>query len=643
MVTKKKIEALEWLKEEKSGKRIQARVLDQTLIVDCYIDRVPVARYKLKKNGYYEIFRIAEQGYKGTIKAIEGPGWRNQGIGTAFEEDTWSLLWSSKVKASESTNRMIGEFLNTDDMGIRAIRMAESDYRKNKREQAEYRKRERIDQLMDRVPCLPDDIEEWAKETVFQGKQYMFLTDKEKNQYFCTACGKMHTRKRGKEGEYAVCKRTGKEAKIVKRQKKIEGKSRIMVLSPMDAMMAAARHFRVVSSWGPNGQTIEFYEDIRYIIGKGWNKGNIQFYYGQECDADEFEQSWNDRNPINRRTGREYLYPGGVEQALEGSKYQNVPYGYMARNGYFVKYNDLMIYDEYIPAYEYIVKAGLRCLAEEIPDQMWREMVKLDGKNVREVFDIDQQRYQRLKKENGNIMFLEWLQEEERTGKKIPDETIRWMQKNKIHPEDLQWIFDRMSPTKCMNYLEREKGDCEKKAKELISLWEDYLRMAAAEGMDELDEIVYKPKGLVARHDELAELRNAKMDQERVVKLKEKYKDIEAIMERIRPLYEYQGDYTVMVPKDIQSIVQEGRKQHHCVAASDQYFRKIEEGKSYILFLRRNEMLQEPYYTLEVEPNGAILQARSEFNRQPDYKKVNKFLNEWKREIKKRMELRRVS
>lgn len=59
---------------------------------------------------------------------------------------------------------------------------------------------------------------------------------------------------------------------------------------------------------------------------------------------------------------------------------------------------------------------------------------------------------------------------------------------------------------------------------------------------------------------------------------------------------------------------------------------------NYILFLRKTEQPDKPYYTLEVEPGGVIRQKRTEYDRQnKDIEEASEFLKEWQREIQKRI------
>lgn len=77
---------------------------------------------------------------------------------------------------------------------------------------------------------------------------------------------------------------------------------------------------------------------------------------------------------------------------------------------------------------------------------------------------------------------------------------------------------------------------------------------------------------------------------------------------------------------------------HHCVGSSKRYWDRIEHNEAYILFLRRKEAPDVPYYTLEIEPDGTVRQKRTKFDRQEaDIQEVSAFLVEWQKVVSERL------
>lgn len=65
---------------------------------------------------------------------------------------------------------------------------------------------------------------------------------------------------------------------------------------------------------------------------------------------------------------------------------------------------------------------------------------------------------------------------------------------------------------------------------------------------------------------------------------------------------------------------------HHCVGTQECYFDRISRKTSYIVFLRRQEELEKEFYTMEIEPDGNIVQkVRTITERERSMKRQNHF------------------
>ena len=71
------------------------------------------------------------------------------------------------------------------------------------------------------------------------------------------------------------------------------------------------------------------------------------------------------------------------------------------------------------------------------------------------------------------------------------------------------------------------------------------------------------------------------------------------------------GDYTFILPKDLQELKEEGQNLHHCVGT---YADSVAKGKTVIVFVRQKEKIDNPLYTLEIS-NGKIVQLRGKQNK----------------------------
>jgi hypothetical protein len=117
------------------------------------------------------------------------------------------------------------------------------------------------------------------------------------------------------------------------------------------------------------------------------------------------------------------------------------------------------------------------------------------------------------------------------------------------------------------------------------------------------------------------EARN-KEEQERLNKLAAKLYD------QRKEKFEYADDnFSIVVPKEMNKITKEGVYLHHCVGG---YISRVAEGRTNILFLRKNEEIDIPFFTIEVNNHNEIIQIHGLYNRwlgnEPD---AVKFVINW--------------
>lgn len=162
----------------------------------------------------------------------------------------------------------------------------------------------------------------------------------------------------------------------------------------------------------------------------------------------------------------------------------------------------------------------------------------------------------------------------------------------------------------------------------VITYYEDYISIARKIGMDIRDEIVYAPKNLKLRHDQLVDEYNRRKSEFEAQEMDEKWPGAQEVLDRIKDIYNYQGDgWQIITPQTLMDIVDDSHQLHHCAGQ----------------ILRTHPDRGDPkkaWYTLEIEPGGTVRQKRSEYNRQPDLDTVNEYLKEWQTEIKKRLKER---
>ena len=382
----------------------------------------------------------------------------------------------------------------------------------------------------------------------------------------------------------------------------------------------------------PDGSTIE----IGYL--NAVYKKNGCAYYFNKYDPYTGNTFWDDKNlygMANIVLSAGPVYPRTINKKMfEGTKYQYCAMELIKNEKGFEPIAYLQKYNQMPQKIEMMVKTGLLRMALEISPYEFNGTGK-----PWEQLGLSKEQMNRLRNVNGGRIALMWMRYEDSSKRLIDDETIRFFEKENISPENLDFILDKMSERKIMNYIIRQRQQRKRKIEDILILWRDYLSMATRIKMNVQKELIFKPKDVKQAHDDTVRLCGGTDVTKRAGEIVRKYPDIDEILQSIKNKYEYQDDqYAVVVPEKIEDIIYEGRKLGHCLDKSDIYFDRIQRRESFIVFLRKTDDVEKPYYTLEIEPNGTTRQKRTTGDRQDkDFKEAISFIQKWQREVKKRL------
>jgi len=282
---------------------------------------------------------------------------------------------------------------------------------------------------------------------------------------------------------------------------------------------------------------------------------------------------------------------------------------------------------KYYPELEILIKQGMIRMAIDIMDSA-EPGVKLERLKC-----LPKPQLVRLKKADGGLKGWELL----KRFPKITDENLKEFCKirSEFKAENILRFLDRGLNLNHLFTLWKKTGGIKE---ETLAKYNDYLEMAESLGSNIRDEIIYRDKKWRQRHDiYLTEFNRIRDEEEKEVKaaVNDKWKGIKRDYERNRKLFGWEKDgYCIMVPKSAADINKEGRLQHHCVGAQDQYKTKMATRKSYIVFLRKTDNPTEPYYTIEVSETR-VIQFYAAYDRQPDKETVQKILGQWMDQVRK--------
>lgn len=595
-----------------------------------------------------------------TYDVIEGK-WRTAKIDNLHLDrgNFCSSLYPRVNVQTDRERKLVNEYFGT---GINREIMAavldfQSDIRKGnliKKHQSEQRQ---IDEVMNEVPELPKDFDGWIKNKGFIKHEYLFY--KKEKPYkmadcLCTHCGKWTYApvkpEHNKKTKCPLCK-TEVTFKSWNRQQTIKDEEWTGILQKLkDGTGYILRGFtcNIIRRYNRGWDSCELTknEDIRVRLDKNFAPAEY-FEYGEwgytgikrwchTCRKSPYNSWYGDRT-----FGNAVMYTRNLKRELKGSKiaYCNAAKYFAPNKGEHTDAETILKILGRYPMIEFLEKGGYHKIVEEIMKGRMRSgVIDHSAATLKEALKIDKQRMERLKRLSGGWKMLKALQYEQSSGCRMSDELLSCIESESIDIYELEYARTQMSIPRIISYLKRQAEINGRTFAEMKRYYRDYLDMAAERGMDVTDEIVCHNSRMMEYHNRYLEEKNKHENQERDREVNKKFARICTDHRINQEHFGYEDEkYVIAAPKRASDITMEGRLLHHCVGASDSYIKNMAERKSFILFLRRKDMADMPYYTLEAKWGGKIIQAYAAYDRQPDWEEVSGVLGKWSEEIKIRL------
>lgn len=570
--------------------------------------------------------------------------WRN----SKLDRLEWSGCgYAGKVYVSEQDNEQMKAFLGVSQNGYRGILEFQEDIRWAQLQKRHKKETDPWDAVMGQVPSCPDDWNAWVdKYGIPQNYIFYEYSRKKKKEGYCSWCEKkvpIENPRHNQEGTCPCCgnkiqfKAIGKMAGYFQTERKEVHLVQRCGNGIVVRMFEARRIYRKESYENPE---LVCNEERRIVYDSGLKA--MPFYYGRYKNITfRWIQGVKVRyGPFGYYyrvdyTGR--VYPKTLPD-LENKELKCTGFGEMLRWKGEIEPEKYLNAWRRIPVLEQLVKAGLNHMAEDIIAGNFNLKVS-EGAELAKRLGIDKMRMKRLRKQNGGCSLFEWLQYEKQNGICFPDTVYQYFVQNQITPAEIGFIEDRMSLVQIMNYLVRQEKLADRKPKEMLSTWTDYLFMAERLHMDVQWSRIYRPKNLVESHDEAVKRCGGVGIIKRAREILKAYPDVERIYASIKEKYEYTDKkYQIVVPKTVEEILVEGKELGHCLSWSDVYFSRIQWKESFIVFLRNKKNPEKSYYTLEIEPDGTARQKRTVGdNQNSDLEAAMGFIRKWQRNLQKKL------
>ena len=485
---------------------------------------------------------------------------------------------------------------------------------------------------------LPCDLEEWLRRKVLPAYFfYDYKKGKKAIRGLCSACGQEIELTGVRHNAVGVCPRCGRGLTMKSNKKRgyIWDRATASVVQRFHGGNLIVRVVKVYQDFPKNASVkMNCYEETRIIIclqKDGMFEEEVYHYSGDSAGITRWKKGYPPVTYLFQRNFNAetcgFLYCKNLSRALKGT-----PWQYCQLREFYEGVHDQMEVGPYlisyhkIPAIEFFVKLKLFWLVSHVVYRRdGTKDINLDGKNLREVLQIDPSDLPCLQKPEADIRELRLLRILRAAGHQPSEEFFTWVNANELtEMNQLALALNNTTPHKLMRYLDQLFSKLKKSTYRgcagVLSDYSDYLGFCEQLQYDLKNEFVLFPKNFKRAHDQANDL----IKQHRV----EQYDpQIAAMQKELKDRYQFKADSLIVLPPhSAREIVVEGQKLRHCVGG---YAQSMAEKRTVILFIRQEAKRNKPFFTVEVQCDK-IRQVRGSNNRAP-IPEVTAFLGKWKK------------
>ncbi|MCM1159356.1 MAG: PcfJ domain-containing protein [Bacteroidales bacterium] len=527
-----------------------------------------------------------------------------------------------------------------NDGAYKGLQQFQERIRQETREEGYRRETEPWDRDMERIPPLPKGFETWAAKQVIDQHYLLYRYDpKGVKEGYCTFCGKNVPADSPKYGKSVRCRRCHKMVTC-----KSTGKAGSFYTDTKNGYLIqrcrggfCIRMFQVWTRYrkGSYENAETCVKEVRRVLYSADKEKTVYYWDRYKDGSCRFvkgrwysESGWWMKGLVYKENLK------GLEKDF--LKKSGLPA--IARAGKRTDPEDYLKEEERRPILERMAKAGLYELALEYAQDGSRIAGEC-GTGLDKALGIDKHRMGRLREMDGGKAALSWLRYEKQKNTEFPREMIQFFASGGILPAEIARMLHYMTEIQAYHYLAKQAGITGAGIRKLAGTWEDYMDMAKRLKMDLSRPLVHKPKNLKNEHDSLVKLVKERGLELQADEIRERFGEAEARQKEIKEKFEYRDKkYAVIVPTSVEEILKESSALRLCIDRTDIYWDRIEQRETFLVWLRRVEEIDKPWYVLEVQPGGAVRQKRTlGDNQNDDFKEAVNFITKWQKAVQGRM------
>ncbi|MDM5205346.1 PcfJ domain-containing protein [Cytobacillus kochii] len=374
----------------------------------------------------------------------------------------------------------------------------------------------------------------------------------------------------------------------------------------------------------------------RYLFENGKSTMKHRNYYISETIEDgivNYENGWVFASKPFSMLGKS-SFTVNSEQSVESLKkaIEGTIFSYSQWEYYYQKNIDLVkffaAFSKY-PFVEYLMKMGMTNIVTSMVDN-WNlyRCINFRGKTMEKILGLTKKEINDWKA-SGIIMTpallstYKWFKRRDVKVSWQTAESCDSLITGTYYKERFARLQTHLSNERIIRYAEnqmKKEPERHRSILNVITSWTDYLNECEELGIDVTQEKALLPNSLYRAH--LKTSRSIKLKKDEIVNQK-----IEKLQQRLKQ-YHFEGTTLFVRPAvSTEELFEEGEKLVHCVGG---YANRYAEGKIAILFIRKKEDPDTPFYTVELDLKAnRITQCRG-YDNEDATKEVEAFVEAFK-------------
>ena len=555
---------------------------------------------------------------------------------TTFEKGTWhrrnltpEYWWSHPdyIETKES-GEISAEFFNKHgfnhyckETGSQICNFISS-RNSDKRAQYARNKYERMMNHINSVPKLPENINQYCNEYIFKNHYIVLKSKKTKsqdNQCKCLSCNKTFSVSQNiKHKDNMVCPECGIAAKVVAERWVTSARDKSKILVMFNANGYIVKEWMEVERNYRAKELTEKYYFIPYYYEINTEEGTYCYHYVNNMSVSDFVK-------INYSCGDSvHVYADNINEIFANGWHMKMNLSRLRFAGMISLPNLFYCAGKNEIAWQ-LYKIGLYSMAAN-SDYL------SSGKTFEDVLGVSKNYLPVLKKYNATISELKVIKKADVF---VNDEMLgklsSLMRKGQTYElmKKMDDVLKLMSFTKMVNYFYKQSEYHNKKPLDVwFTLYLDYVSMIGQlnKGVNKNKRIDMTllnnrfPKELKKAHDRVTVQLRIKKNAKKEAQLMELEKEL------VKTYTFSKNGLFLSIPASIEDFINEGNRLNHCVGSNESYMNSHIARKHTIIFVRKEEAPDVPYYTLTLNDKNNLSQCLGKGNKSMT-KEVESFIN----------------